>query len=583
MANNSSIDITITATDLASGTVKAVNSSLGQLQGTQTNTTKSTSGLTGAFLKANIAFEAIKWGAQRLSQGLVSVAEEGSKLKQLQISTQTIAQNIGRPADEVEKLVKQLEATNTFGTKAYGSIKTMYESGLINLVDGLQRTDKATGKVVNGFDAFILTAKDFGANAGISSGEAIENINSALTRLSPELLENMGIQINLAKLWQENAGELKGLSGEELTLAQRQIMLNAIMEQGSKVAGVYEASFGGSLKNMNSLKDAIIDIKSRIGAGLEPTFAKLSSTALSFTKDVLKPLATTLAGELNTALTNGMTAIQGIYNLLATGTMSDEFKKMFNTDETAGWFQLFTVLRDEVILFIDNVKRGIDEITTFWNTNLKPIFDMIGAIWNETVLPAIAQVRTAYNDMMKEMGLGTEGQTNIILVLVKAIAYTLVGAILVVTGIVTGLSKAFTFVFEAVKAYIYLFKEDWNTYIVEPIRKAIDWVKQLVDAIKNINIGEKVSQVWNNIFGHAYGGITSGSPILVGERGPEIIVPPAGSRVIPNGQTGQSAGNTYNISINAPVYGVDNFKQTILDAVETAQASQNAKARYNLA
>ncbi len=44
----------------------------------------------------------------------------------------------------------------------------------------------------------------------------------------------------------------------------------------------------------------------------------------------------------------------------------------------------------------------------------------------------------------------------------------------------------------------------------------------------------------------ADGGITPGGPVIVGERGPEVLIPPRGSRVVPNSQIGGSTSIVIN-------------------------------------
>lgn len=52
--------------------------------------------------------------------------------------------------------------------------------------------------------------------------------------------------------------------------------------------------------------------------------------------------------------------------------------------------------------------------------------------------------------------------------------------------------------------------------------------------------GDFIGGSVKKIFGFADGGITPGGPVIVGERGPEIVSPPAGSRVTPNSALGGS-------------------------------------------
>jgi len=49
------------------------------------------------------------------------------------------------------------------------------------------------------------------------------------------------------------------------------------------------------------------------------------------------------------------------------------------------------------------------------------------------------------------------------------------------------------------------------------------------------------------------GPVTSGFPYVVGERGPELFMPSASGKIIPNNQTRNGSANTFNITVNAGI------------------------------
>ena len=62
-----------------------------------------------------------------------------------------------------------------------------------------------------------------------------------------------------------------------------------------------------------------------------------------------------------------------------------------------------------------------------------------------------------------------------------------------------------------------------------------------------------IKDALGGILGFAGGGTASGGMNLVGEKGPELVRLPAGSRVYPTGQSKRMMGtsNVFNITINA--------------------------------
>lgn len=77
--------------------------------------------------------------------------------------------------------------------------------------------------------------------------------------------------------------------------------------------------------------------------------------------------------------------------------------------------------------------------------------------------------------------------------------------------------------------------------IVEPVKEIIDWIQRIIDKAHDLaNIGGLAGKLLGkaaDLIGFAGGGIAPGGPIIVGERGPEIIAPPMGSRIYSNGES----------------------------------------------
>ena len=128
-------------------------------------------------------------------------------------------------------------------------------------------------------------------------------------------------------------------------------------------------------------------------------------------------------------------------------------------------------------------------------------------------------------------------------------------------------------------------------YILGKIASAMSVVinktSTLIEKYKQLN----EEHPWNNpmtgitsLFQkRATGGITSGGMPLVGEAGPELVNLPRGSHVYNNKDSKQMAsGGDIIINLNSPVYGVDNLKASIVEAVNEATARQNRLANYNL-
>jgi hypothetical protein len=65
----------------------------------------------------------------------------------------------------------------------------------------------------------------------------------------------------------------------------------------------------------------------------------------------------------------------------------------------------------------------------------------------------------------------------------------------------------------------------------------------------------------------ANGGISAGGMAVVGERGPELVSLPAGSRVYSNSDSRRMSGNTINVHVNGRVGASDSEIRDIADKV----------------
>ncbi len=122
------------------------------------------------------------------------------------------------------------------------------------------------------------------------------------------------------------------------------------------------------------------------------------------------------------------------------------------------------------------------------------------------------------------------------------------------TGIVDGFRLAFDIVRDRVRGVYDFFRDVFD--------RIAGFIRRIVDAIRNLPsaLGSGIKSAFGSFFG---GGKADGGPIdpnrayLVGERGPELIVPRRAGTVIPNealtGVVGGAGGANYTITITNPV------------------------------
>jgi hypothetical protein len=157
------------------------------------------------------------------------------------------------------------------------------------------------------------------------------------------------------------------------------------------------------------------------------------------------------------------------------------------------------------------------------------------------------------------------------------------------------LSVAFTAVAGGVGYLYLLWKQTWTD-----IGDALKWVWDhtlgpVIDSIKSgindtIGLLGKVGGLLGHIpgvssvlgavgLGHASGGaVVGGQPILVGERGPELFVPPTSGQIIPNGQFGAAGGAGVVWTGDVIVQGSVHSKESLVEAVRDGLARLNQRS-----
>lgn len=278
------VELLLTAKDQASGEVKKLSYSIQGLN-QQTQTASLTAGnLTGSIFKSQLAMKAFDTAVEGVRRSIGFLGESlmmGAKLEMMNVGLEVIARNAGISDEQLQGMVTSLEEINTYGSNATLTIKSFVQSGLVDLV---QNVRNANGK--EGFPAFIETVKDFAASVGVSSSDAIQTFSKAILQQNVELLDTYGITTNLIEIYKRQADALGKNTNELTEMERRQALLNFIMEEGTKVAGVYQETYDTAGKNMLSFDDTIVAIKENLGLALQPAIVGVTNKILEMAKEL---------------------------------------------------------------------------------------------------------------------------------------------------------------------------------------------------------------------------------------------------------------------------------------------------------
>jgi hypothetical protein len=229
---------------------------------------------------------AIKKGINALVNFTKEVMEGGMAYTRLQISTLTIARNMGIAASEVDRLREALARSNTFAMAAEEVIKTLALSGLVQMAEGLSAVDARTGETEKGVTALVLTMKDLAATAGVDSANAIQRFTEFIQSGNRSVVQGLIQMENLGMVYSEFAESI-GKTRSELT-AQEMAMarMNLVMREGQKAFGAYANTNETAGKAMMSVKNAMDSIKQELGNMLEPVFGAFANALLQMVQGI---------------------------------------------------------------------------------------------------------------------------------------------------------------------------------------------------------------------------------------------------------------------------------------------------------
>lgn len=126
---------------------------------------------------------------------------------------------------------------------------------------------------VNQFGELANIARRLGQTVGVDATFALESMSLGIGRLSPRILDNIGLQISLDDVNKRYAEGL-GITADKLTTAQqRQAVLNEVLAQAkSRLEGVSDQN---TQKRFDQLKSSIENTAVSIGKSLLPAFNSL--------------------------------------------------------------------------------------------------------------------------------------------------------------------------------------------------------------------------------------------------------------------------------------------------------------------
>ncbi|CUS05402.2 membrane protein of unknown function [Candidatus Promineifilum breve] len=299
------------------------------------------------------------------------------------------------------------ELTSTMEGGSAGMIAALQDSsgGLITNTELMRSFNTAAALVGNDFAEVLPDAMGYlskvSAATGQDMGFMLDSLVKGVGRLSPMILDNLGIQVNLTEA-NEIYAKSVGKSADELTKAEQQTaLMNQVME---KLAANTEGMDGMS-DPFKAFQVTLQNVKDEIGAKLLPAITPLMNKFSALTQRIIPPLmekVDAFVGVLSKIsgvilafvgnLESGMSPLDAFIDAMS-GILPPEMLAGlidFRDNVLPGLMMKFYDLRDSVVTLITPVLEAIGQFVS-WKDVLIAAAVGIAAI----VLPIIWSLITA--------------------------------------------------------------------------------------------------------------------------------------------------------------------------------------------
>ena len=185
-------------------------------------------------------------------------------------------------AMETTNMVKGLDQLGAASGTALGSLSKDFvkaTDGAISFREAMEATAKATSSGMSSKQLLDIgdVAKKASQSLGINMSDAVSRLTRGITKLEPELLDELGIFTKVGKATEDYARKVGKAESSLTDFERRQAFANAVIEEGKKKFAEIDIPANPYAKFLAALKDVGQTILEVINKGVVPLINFLSS------------------------------------------------------------------------------------------------------------------------------------------------------------------------------------------------------------------------------------------------------------------------------------------------------------------
>jgi len=275
-------------------------------------------------------------------------------------------------------------------------------AGMVSQRDLMMSFNQAAQLVSTDFAVQLPDAMQYlskvSASTGQDMGFMLDSLVKGVGRLSPMILDNLGIQVNLSQAT-ERAAEMFGVQADELSKSQVQAgMMNVVLEKlAENTAAMPDVTESASAR-LAQFKAGIQDAKDRIGMAMLPALSSLIGTFTELGERVLPPVMGFIEGTVAPIFEKAATVVGDFFWMLDAGIEPvNAFKialaEMFGPEVADTVMNIVEQVRQ----FIATAQEALAPVMEWisQNTQLSDVLIALGAAIASVIVPALISIVSA--------------------------------------------------------------------------------------------------------------------------------------------------------------------------------------------
>jgi hypothetical protein len=249
--SKAALEIILRARDEASRTVGQASKSFGVLQG-------AVAGLaTGGVMLAGKAVVGLAKGAVQAGGALLGMVQQAAPIEGIGAAFRSVATDADATLNMLRAGAQGMVSDANLMLQYNSAVQLVGKSFADDLPDAMQYLSKVS------------------ASTGKDMGYLLDSLTTGVGRLSPMILDNLGIQVDLASAT-ARAAEMYGLEADALSKAQIQAgMMSVVLEKlEQNTAGLPDVTENAATK-MAQLRTMFQNVKDEVGVALIPVLMEL--------------------------------------------------------------------------------------------------------------------------------------------------------------------------------------------------------------------------------------------------------------------------------------------------------------------